>query len=141
MSDAIFGKGTLLQVDSGGGYTTVAEVRSISGPGGEAEEVDVTNHDSPGRTREFVQGLIDQGEISATVNFQPDNATHADLLTKQSTGVTEPWRINWAQMTTPHALTFNGFVKTVSFESPVDDVLQGNISIRVADQPALGVTV
>jgi predicted secreted protein len=140
MSNAIFGKGTLLQVETSPGsgtYTTIAEVKSISGPTGESDEIDVTNHDSVGDYREFVRGLIDAGEITTSVNWQPDIAIHQQLHSDQAAGTKRNWRINWNQMTVPWGLSFEAFVKTLGFENPVDNVLAGNATLRVTGATTL----
>ena len=58
--------------------TELSEVRDCTFPQDEAEEQDVTHLQSPNRRREFIAGLIDAGECTATLNYVPGGAT--DLL-------------------------------------------------------------
>jgi len=59
--------------------TDIAQVSSLSGPNLQAETIDVTTHDSPSAIREFVSGLIDPGEFTVGLVFDPNVATHIAL--------------------------------------------------------------
>jgi len=61
--------------------TDVAQISSLSGPNLQAETIDVTTHDSPSAIREFVSGLIDPGEFTLGLVFDPNVATHLALYT------------------------------------------------------------
>ena len=50
--------------------TFTAEIESFS-VSGEKEQVEVTHLLSPDRYREFIGGLINPGEMSMTINFDP----------------------------------------------------------------------
>lgn len=50
-------------------YTAIPEARGIAVPTPTTEYQDVTNLDSADRTREFVKGLIDPGEITLNCNY------------------------------------------------------------------------
>lgn len=58
------------------GLADLAQVSSLSGPNLQAQTIDVTTHDSPSAVREFVAGLIDPGEFSGELVFDPNLATH-----------------------------------------------------------------
>ena len=141
-SNATFGKGTLLQVDpsgTGSGWVTISECKTISGPTFEAEEVDVTSHSSDGDFREYIRGLIDPGEITVEINYDPDHSTHQNLFTWLASGDIQDWRIRWASMApgTTYEMTFTAFVRSMPISSPVDNVLTANITLRVTSQPAI----
>jgi Lambda phage tail tube protein, TTP len=59
--------------------TDIAQISSLSGPNLQAETIDVTTHDSPSAIREFVSGLIDPGEFTVGLVFDPNVATHIAL--------------------------------------------------------------
>lgn len=54
-------------------FTTIAEIKSITGPTFEVAFAEVTHMESPDAVREFIPTLIDCGEISYTSNFLPEN--------------------------------------------------------------------
>src|ERR1043166_5757585 len=64
MTNAQLAQGAIVEF----GGTPIPEVTTLDMPSTTAE-VDVTSHDSPGRTREFISGLIDPGGIPMTVNW------------------------------------------------------------------------
>jgi len=71
--------GTYLKMGDGGDpetFTTIAEVKDISGPSLTTETEDVTSHDSPSGHIERIATLIDTGEISFDINLIPAGATH-----------------------------------------------------------------
>jgi predicted secreted protein len=141
MSSAIFGKGTKFQVEdapAAGTYTTIAEVKTISGPSFEAEEIDVTNHDSTGDFREFIRGLIDPGEITFEINYQPDDALHQQLFDDLAAGTKRNYKMLFDQMTpTKYQMDFEAFIRSMPITAPVDNVLSANVTVRVTGQPVI----
>ncbi len=142
MAAKTFGKGTLLQREdspASGTYTTVAQVKSISGPTLESEEVDVTNHDSSGSFREFIGGLIDGGEITGELVFDPNDATHdgaTGLFADLQARTVREWRIRIP--TTPTVdIIFDGFVKAFPMSFPFDAAITANFTIRVTGAPTM----
>ncbi len=73
-SQAFAGRGTLLQIGSGGSspytFTTLAEVKKIQFSGSKYDLADVTNMQS-GTFREWLPTLADSGEISFEANLIP----------------------------------------------------------------------
>ena len=59
--------------------TDIAQISSLSGPNLQASTIDVTTHDSVNATREFVSGLIDAGEFTVGLVFDPNVVTHIAL--------------------------------------------------------------
>jgi predicted secreted protein len=60
-----------------------------------ADQVDVTNHDSADRTREFIAGLISPSECTITVNYIPSShdaiiANAGDSSTVETLALTRP---------------------------------------------------
>jgi hypothetical protein len=68
--------------------TDIAQISSLSGPNLQAETIDVTTHDSVNAVREFVSGLIDAGEFTVGLVFDPNVVTHTamwnDLVARTS---------------------------------------------------------
>jgi hypothetical protein len=71
----------------------LSEVRDVSFPQDEADEHEVTHLKSPGRRKEFIQGLIDGGEMTATMNYDPGSATDLLLTAAKNTGTTRKLKI------------------------------------------------
>lgn len=64
--------------DDGTTWEEVANIHSLSGPGLEREEYDVTTHQSPEQWEEIIFGIKRSGEVSADVYFDAD--LHITLL-------------------------------------------------------------
>lgn len=145
-SNATFAQGTILarETTAGSGvYTTIAEVRSISGPEGDRDEIDVTHQQSPDRHRQYIAGIRDSGSLTFDLNFDPNHATHnatTGLLADQVSGTVKNYKITFP--TTPAvAYVIPAFVKKFGLLAPVDGVLAANLELRVASAPTLtGVT-
>lgn len=77
---AISSFGTLVKVGDGASpenFTTIAELKKITGPAMVAGVIDVTVHNSGTPWRRFISGLLDGGEVKLDLNFVPQNATHS----------------------------------------------------------------
>lgn len=72
--------------------TLLSEVIDTTFPQDEAEEVDVTHLNSPGRRREFISGLIDGGEVTINLNYTPGSATDLLLTAALEAGTTRKVR-------------------------------------------------
>jgi predicted secreted protein len=133
MSSAVSGYGTLLKIGDGGAtetFTTIAEVRELECPGPERDEIDVTNHSSPNSYMEFIGSLIDPGEVVATVNWIPSNATHTKIDSYFADGDVHNFQIVYP--VTPSVTdSFAAFVKSVKPDAPINDALTSEITLRV----------
>lgn len=142
MSNAIHAQGTLLQRGDGASpevFTTVAEVGSISGPSLTADLIDVTNHSSPSRFREYIQGLKDGGELTFDLNYQPTEATHNNatgVLGDWNTGARKNYRLRFP--TTPTVDWLLPIIVT-NFEMNADvaEQLKASVTMKVVSAPTL----
>lgn len=137
-TQAISGYGTLLKRGDGGApetFTTVGEVRSVSGPSMETDEADVTTHSSAasGAFKEFIMTLIDAGSIEFETNYVPSDPTHVgirqDFLART--------KRNW-QIVLPGAIqtiSFSAYVKSMPYEFPTDAAITQKISLRITGAP------
>jgi hypothetical protein len=134
-TDARIGWGGKLYVSTDnteGALTLLEEVRSVTFPQDEADEHEVTHLNSPGRRKEFIQGLIDGGEITATLNYDPGDATDLLLTAAKDTGTTRKVRIvvpdNSGTGTADWNFTFSGFIRryapdTMEANAPITSTL------------------
>ena len=75
MSEALAGVGTSFKRGDGTsseGFTAIAEIINITGPGLTRDFIDVTNLDSTDGYREFITGFRDSGEVTITANWTRD---------------------------------------------------------------------
>lgn len=143
MTNAISGPGFLLQLGTtttdDGSFTTVAEVKDITGPAVSLDVIDVTNQDSPGGYEEIVPSIRRAGEVDFDVNFNPAHGTHDDatgLIFLANNKIKRAWRL---QLNDPggHYWAFAGYVVGFQTKAPVAGVLAGTTKLRVTGQPLL----
>lgn len=123
--------GTQFQIDNGGTYTTVAYVRDISGPSFSMDTVETSNHGSTSGWRTFVPGLIDGGEVSLDLLFDPSTATQMNstgLLSELIGRTVEGFKIIWPDAAT---FTFDGLVTAFEPGAPFEDALTGSVTVKV----------
>jgi hypothetical protein len=75
-------------------FTELAQVKDISGPSMSRDTIDVTNHQSPSGFAEFLAGLADGGEVTFTIEYDPEDPTH-DQTTGLLAFMSETTRRNW----------------------------------------------
>src|SRR5262245_16270041 len=96
MSTAFKARGTKIQRETSPGsgtWTSITSARDISFPQPTVEEIDFTNQDSPSNSKEFLSGDVDFGEVSFTVNYQPADATHVQLIADVASGTSRQYRV------------------------------------------------
>lgn len=64
------GMKTIVGISTGSNASTsdtIGQLLSVGGPDMSADQVDITNFDSPSATREYMVGMLDAGEIKITM--------------------------------------------------------------------------
>jgi hypothetical protein len=89
----------------------------------QSDQVDVTSHDSPDRTREFIAGLITPSECTLTCNYVPGShdsviANAGDSTTTNTLSFTRPAADGGFSMTA----WVKGFSKNGSATGEVDSI-------------------
>ena len=67
--------GTTLKIGGTAG-TAIVNITEINPPSQSAETLDMTAHDSGGAYREMVPSFLSAGEVTLTINWDPNAATH-----------------------------------------------------------------
>ncbi len=138
---ALSGFGTLLKIGDGGSpenFTTIAEVQDIGGPAFSLDAVEITHHGSGG-WREYIAGLLDAGEISFDLNFEPTETTHgytAGLLKDMTDKTTRNFQLVFpdaGNTTWEFAALITGF----EVNEPVGDKISASITLKITGQPTL----
>lgn len=134
--------GTQLQMGDGGGpevFTTVAQVRNISGPGFSFDTIDTTAHDSPGAWEEFVPSFLHSGELTLDIIYDPALATHNNstgLLSVFRQRLKKNWKIVWPD-TAASVWAFAAYVTGFEPNAPHDDALTATVTLKLSGAPTL----
>jgi len=130
-SNALVSQGMTIAIGDGASpevFTTITDVTDIAGPDGSASEIDTTDLSST--AREYRLGLTDNGNVTLTVNFKPQDTQHALLRTKSISGAETNFRITFTDSPAT-TWTFAAFVKGVPISNSVDGVTTASITLRV----------
>ena len=102
-------------------FTTLANVYDVSDPHQQLAHVETTTYAST--DKEFIPGLLDNGEITLKLNYTGANAAIIQGLLKQVIG----FSITKADGA---AITFEGFVTSISGTNPIDNRVESNVTIK-----------
>jgi len=128
----ISAQGTTVGVeDDNGDYINLDCVRTFSGFDGESTEIDTTCLTSS--EKEYRLGLRDNGSISLSVFRDDSDPGQARINALLSTGLPNRFRITLnVPETGGDIYEFLGLVKSFNIDASVDNVLEGEIGIRIS---------
>lgn len=131
-SNALDSQGMVIQRGDGASpevFTTIPEVTEISGPGGQAAEIDVTDLSST--AKEFRMGLQDEGNITLALAWIPTNAVHSGLRTDRANQTLRNFKIIFTD--SPQTTwSFSAFVLGLEISNSVDEVTRASVTLRVS---------
>ena len=115
---------------SGSSSGAVGHIRSVTLTGIEVEEIEVTTMSSADAFREYVNGLIDPGDIQLGMVYTKD--TFTTVFNALGDSANEEWTVTF-----PDDSTFkcDGFLKNVSLDSAMDDVIEGVAILKMSGKP------
>ena len=133
---AIVGYGATVAFTTSGGGTSgfTGSLVGISGPNITRKSIQVTHMASPGRAHEFLPGMIDYGEFTMTIFFDPD--TDPPVTTPSNT--TETVTITWpvpAGLTNGATWAAQAFIQSYNVGSPLDERCEVEVGIKISGVP------
>lgn len=120
----------------------IAEVTNIDGPGWTAETIEATHLKSPDFWKEHIGSLKDGGELTLTVNFLLNNATHmaATGLLSAFAGTGAPPRDTY-DMVFPDddstTFTFSGIITGFSTGAETGGKLEAEVTVKITGKPTI----
>lgn len=112
-------------------FTAIANVTGFKGPKMKRDTSDTTAHDSPNHYREFIGTLIDAGEITCDINYDP--ADHDALIEDFEDTAARDYKLTYPLAASEWAL--KAFLTGFEPEAPVDDKLAATITLKVTGKP------
>ena len=135
-STAITAQGIIIASFGDTAFETIPNVVSFQGPGGQASVIDVTNLTSTAKEKRV--GLRDEGQLSLSLHFDPDDTVHLGLRLDRSNRARRQYKITFtdtAPAATPAATwttwTFYGYVTQFSVQGGVDAVVEASVTIEI----------
>jgi hypothetical protein len=115
---------------SPGTFVEIAQIASITPPQPEREVAEVDELDPPGDVKKKLPGIIDPGEVTVTLNFDPTNNGHLDLEQDFRDATSHQYRI---KLPNDFGWTFTGIVTAYSpQEISSGDVVQAEVTITLS---------
>jgi predicted secreted protein len=94
MTTAQIGWGAAFHLDDASNVLTeLAEITGISLPNPQVADVEATHFKSPNRRREYIAGLIEDGEGTFEMNYDPNSATDVILRAAVADGVVRSYKV------------------------------------------------
>ncbi len=131
MSDGTHGHGTVLAI----GATTIGNIISITGPGQARDSIDISTMDSTSKFREFIPGMLDAGEATFDVNYDPASGQTANDLNTLLTASAETITITFPPSGGTSSWVCSGFITGLGFAVPFDDKITQPITIKFSGVP------
>lgn len=134
MSNADIGYDTRFSIEDAVGsgvYVELLEVFEVTPPEITVDQVEVTHFKSPGRAKQFIPALADNGTAQAQMNYLPNSTTDQRLRELQASGEVLSMRITFPNGVT---VTFPASVESYSQNIPVGDRMTATAGFKVAGQ-------
>lgn len=127
------GEGTELHLTASTNYDTqITPLLGVNRPNLNIDVVETTNHGSSG-VREYIAGLADPGELSATILYTPGSATDTFLLAHLASRETRAFKIRVVETDGTYQEVVGNLILT-SYEpddAPVDGRREATITAKV----------
>lgn len=132
----------------GTAYDTVGQVKDIGGPTISRDTIEVTDRDVSNNYKIFWGGYADGGELTFTLNWDPQDAVHIDtagtgLLTDfedQDNTTLAAWELQMSISGGTATWVFDGVLSGFELSEPETDVITADATVKVSGKPALTVT-
>lgn len=113
--------------------TELVEVVSFTLPNGETEQIDATHLKSPNRRREFIAGMIDDGDLTIVLNYVPGSASDLLIMAALTDGVTRDYLAVIPRLTNNWEVMGTGFVSGVDRgEVVADGKMEVTVTLRLS---------
>lgn len=130
-TEAQIGLGSQFWLDSAADVLTqLGEIISVTPPNPQTAEVEATHMASPNRRREYIAGLIEDGEGSFQMNYVPGSATDVLIRAAQADGITRDYKIVIPDGAGTWEITGDCIVKGYERDLPIDDRMTATLTVR-----------
>jgi len=133
-TQAVIGHGTQFQRGGllvGDPFSNIMEVISFDSPDEQGDDIEVSHFESPDKIKEYIRGMIEAGEASISVNWNPTvYASHSSLRSDKEDGLLRYYRfILPGAMET---ITFRAYVKGLKRNADPNGAVTADVSFKVS---------
>lgn len=108
----------------------LAEITSVTLPNPQVEDVEATHFKSPNRRREYIAGLIEDGEGTFEMNYVPDSATDNAIEDALNAGDARAYKIVVPDGANGWEISGTCIVKGYERMVPIDDRMTATLTVR-----------
>lgn len=128
------GYGTKVRVGRGNpvAWTPLIGLEDVSFPNAQSDEIETTHMESPNRTKEFIQGLNDNGESALTLHWIPGSPV--DVLASAIKASGEVVQLEYTATNGGVAEVYAAFLKGLERLAPVNDKMTATLTFRILGQ-------
>ncbi len=145
------GYGATFYWDPAGGtaWSNIGQVKDTTMPNITTADIDTTTQDDAvgDYYRTYLPGIPDAGNFTFEINWDPNDADHAQgvgtglLGNFEQNGCTMPaWRVTPNMCSGTAIWTFDGYVNSFSGVIPLEGVLTASVSVKISGKPTLTVS-
>jgi hypothetical protein len=129
-TNAKIGWGATFKMGNPSTLLAIGELTAVSLPNSQTAEVEATHFGSPSRRREYIAGLIDDGEGTFEMNLDPGSTTDAAIRTALTDGLSRPYEIQIPTTTGTWKVTGSCIVRGYERRVPIDDRMTAVLTVR-----------
>lgn len=115
--------------------TELGEILSVTPPSSTVDEVDATHMKSPNRRKEYIAGLVDDGEGSFEMNYVPGSASDILIREAVNAGASRAYKIVIPNGAAGWEITGTCIVRAYERNVPIDDRMTATLSVRFTGAP------
>jgi len=131
MTTARIGWGAQMWLDNASNVLTeLGEITEISLPNPQVADVEATHFKSANRHREYIAGLIEDGEGKFSMNYDPNSASDVILRAAVADGVARSYKIVVPDSAANWEVTGECLVKSYERSVPIGDRMTATFTIR-----------
>lgn len=136
MTEARIGSGAEFWLENDSAVLTqLDEILSVTPPNSQTADVEATHMLSPNRRREWIAGLIDDGEGTFEMNLVPGSTTDLLIQQAQTEGDARGYKIVIPDGAFGWEITGDCIVKGYERSVPIDDRMTATLTVRFTGAP------
>jgi hypothetical protein len=132
-SNALESQGTTLKIATLGSpatFVAIPDVRDINFRTGSATVIDTTDLSATtAKTKRM--GLPDEGQLTFTLMFRPQQAQHAELVAAKADRKARNFRVVLTDASPATEYEFAGYVLSIPISAAVDGVIESNVTVEI----------
>jgi len=134
MSEAEIGFGAKVLRGDGGSpeiFNEISELMDVAPPESVRDSLEATHHGSPDGAKEYLYGLIDNGEVTLELNHIPGNSQQVGLRDDQKNKVMRNFQVVWPDSAST-TVTFTGLVLSIGRAIPKEEKMTISVGLKVS---------